>query len=459
MTEAAFDVVVVGAGTAGANAAYQFARRGRRVMLIERRPAALAGAQWHNGVLDRHFVRAGLEPPSGEERCAEGGTVHLRARDPRIGPTLRDAPTVRADMALLGRRLRGLAEAAGVELIDEVRQLEVRHDEGNTRIRSLVLRDEAQRVRVKVTASLFVDASGRTGVLRRNAPELEPWCPAVRGDELCTASDAGHEVADAAGAEEFLARHGAEPGDAVTVVGPAGGFSTCSVTVAEDLTRVGILVGCLANGRYSTGTRMLAELREREAWIGPAITNGTGIIPLRRPFARFTAPGLALVGDAACQVFPAHGSGIGVGLVAATMLAEAVADLDDPGAPDGLWSRYQSPFQRELGADLAGYDMLRRASTRLGGSGVDELLRSGVMDETTTRSGLDQRWATPSFGEVGSGGLRLARHPRLAAVMVPALVRAQLLRAHTASYPEHLDVDALARWEHRASVLLGGLPR
>lgn len=459
MTEAAFDVVVVGAGTAGANAAYQFARRGRRVMLVERRPAALAGAQWHNGVLDRHFVRAGLEPPSGEERCAEGGTVHLRARHPRIGPTLRDAPTVRADMALLGRRLRGLAEAAGVELFDEVRHLEVHHDETSTRIRSLVLRDEAQRVRVKVTARLFVDASGRTGVLRRHAPELAPWCPVVRGDELCSATDAQHQVADAAGAEEFLVRHGAEPGDAVTVVGPTGGFSTCSVTLAEDLTHAGILVGCLANGRYSTGTRMLAELCRRERWIGPAMTNGAGIIPLRRPFARFTAPGLALVGDAACQVFPAHGSGIGIGLVAATMLAEGVADRDDPGAPGELWSRYQAPFQREFGAGLAGYDMLRRCSTRLGSSGVDELLRSGLMDESTTRSGLDQRWATPSPREAALGAARLARHPRLSAVMVPALARAQLLRAHAARYPEHPDVDALARWERVTKVLLGTLPR
>ena len=99
---AEFDVVVVGAGTAGANTAYQFARRGRTVLLVERRPADQGGAQWHNGVLDRHFLRAGLEPPSGAERRTGGNTVHLRSRDPRIGPTLRESPTVAADMALLG---------------------------------------------------------------------------------------------------------------------------------------------------------------------------------------------------------------------------------------------------------------------------------------------------------------------------------------------------------------------
>ncbi|HLU43307.1 MAG TPA: FAD-dependent oxidoreductase, partial [Microthrixaceae bacterium] len=53
-----YDVVVVGAGTAGANAALQLARRGRSVLLVERRAAHLGGAQWHNGVLDRQFRSA-----------------------------------------------------------------------------------------------------------------------------------------------------------------------------------------------------------------------------------------------------------------------------------------------------------------------------------------------------------------------------------------------------------------
>ncbi len=459
MAEAAFDVVVVGAGTAGANVAYQFARRGRRVLLVERRPASQAGAQWHNGVLDRHFVRAGLEPPTGPERVAERVTVHLRARDPRIGPTLHDAPTVAADMALLGQRLRDLAAQAGADLVDQVERLEVGVELRSGRVRSLTLRRPGQAGPTTVTASLFVDASGRRGTVRRHAPDLSRWCPPLSGDELCSASDAHHTVTDAAGAERFLRRHGAGPGDSVTFVGLSGGFSTCAVTVSADLRHVGILVGCLANGRYGTGPRMVVDLCHREPWIGPAVTSGTGVIPLRRPYARTTAAGVASVGDAAGQVFPAHGSGIGIGLVAGTMLAEGVASADDPGDPRQLWRGYQAPFQRESGGVLAGYDALRRATTELGGAGVDALVRSGLVDEETTRAGLEQRWATPPPRDLARGAVRLARHPRLAAVMVPALARAQLLEAHAARYPEHLDVAALARWEHRSLRLLGPLPR
>lgn len=456
MRDQVVDVVVVGAGTAGANAAYQLARRGRQVLLVERRGADDAGAQWHNGVLDRHFVEAGLEPPSGAERSVEEGTIHMRGRDPRVGPTVLDAPTVRADMALLGRRLRQLGADAGVELVDEVTDLDVSVD-ASGRVRSVELRREAGSAR-RVVADLFVDASGWRGVLRRRSPHLEPWCPPLSGDELCSAADVVHRIADRDGAQRYLERHGARLGDVVTHLGVVGGFSTVAVTVFPDLETVGILVGCLTNGRYSTGPKMVDDLRRRERWIGEPVHTGAGVIPLRRPYARVSAPGLALVGDAAGQVFPAHGSGIGVGLVAGSMLAEGVADLADPGDPASLWARYQAPFMARFGADLLAYDALRRASTRLGADGVDELLRSGVADAETLEAGLDQRWAVPGPVAAARQAGRLARHPRLAAVMVPALARAQALRVHAGRYPTEADVAALARWERRTGALLGPLP-
>lgn len=455
MTSAEFDVVVVGAGTAGANTAYQFAKRGRSVLLLDRRPANQSGAQWFNGVLDRHFTEAGLEPPSGSERGTEGNTVHLRSVDPRIGPTLHNSPTVSADMSMLGGRLRNLALDHGVELIDEVRDLAVETDPGTGRVRSVTFRRADSPATTTATADLFVDASGRSGVLRRRSPHLERWCPTVRNYELCSASDAFHDIADPAGAMRFLERHGAELGDTVTYVGVSGGYSTCAISISSNMTRVGILVGCLANGRYNTGPKMIAELCNRETWVGPAITHGSGVIPLRRPYARLTAPGVALVGDSACQVFAAHGSGIGIGLVAGTMLAEGLATVDDPGDEHHLWSNYQAPFWRNLGGDLAGYDVLRRATTRMGSTGVDTLIRSGIMDERTTRSGLDQRWAVPEKSAAARSAARLAANPRVARILLPALARAQALHPHAKRYPTHLDLLALARWERTTEKLLG----
>ncbi|MEZ5136634.1 MAG: FAD-dependent oxidoreductase [Acidimicrobiales bacterium] len=119
------DVVVLGAGTAGANAAGQLAERGLRVVLLERRAATDAGAQWHNGVLDWQFVAAGVDPPVPPERAPSATRTHIVGPDGTHGVTVHDTPVVRADMALLGRRLRSNARQAGVELLDHVGRIDL----------------------------------------------------------------------------------------------------------------------------------------------------------------------------------------------------------------------------------------------------------------------------------------------------------------------------------------------
>jgi flavin-dependent dehydrogenase len=449
-----FDAVVVGAGTAGANAAYQLAAVGRRVALLERRPAGTAGARWCNGVLDRHFERAGLEPPRGAERVAEAATVHLFGPQGRHAVTVAPSPVVRADMRLLGARLRAMAADLGVEVVDRVEIAGLDLHRG--RPTSLTLARHGGPP-LRVEAPLFVDASGRRGVLGRRVDALAPWCPPVRGGELCSASDLEMRVDDVDGARRFLERHGAAPGETVTVVGPAGGFSTRAITVSEDLDAVDVLAGCLADGRHGTGPSMVADLRAEEPWIGGPFAGGSGVIPLRRPYARFTAPGVALVGDAACQVFPAHGSGIGMGLIAGKVLAEAVAAAGDPGDATALWG-YQAAYQRELGGLLAAFDAFRRMSTDLGTGGVASMVAAGLATESSIVAGLDQRWATPGRADLARSARGLARNPRLAAVMVPWLARAQRLTSVGGSHPDRPDVAALARWDQRVGRLLGRVP-
>jgi len=452
------DVAVVGAGTAGANAAYQLARQGRSVVLVEQRALDAGGAQWHNGVLDRQFARAGLEPPVPPERIDGRRVMHLFGPTGARGVTVSGTPMVTADMTRLGRRLRDLAAGAGATLFEHATDLAVELRDGRITALDGRLTPVGSPARAaRIEAALFVDASGRRGVLRRESPALARWCPTVQRDELCSAADFHLRIDDPDGAKRFLDRHDAGPGEHVTVVGTNGGFSTRAIAVGPDLDRVGVLVGCLANGRYGTGPGMLDQVRAREPWIGEPISGGFGVIPLRRPYARFTAPGLALVGDAACQVFPAHGSGIGVGLVAGRILAEAVGDAADPGDEAALW-RYQAAFQHELGGTLAAYDGIRRMSTALGAGGVAAMVDAGLMDESMTRAGLDQVWAAPAAAQLAGMAARMARRPGLAAAMVPRLVRSRLVAPMGRRHPATVDERALARWDRRVERLLGPLP-
>ncbi len=457
-----FDAVVVGAGTAGANAAYQLARRGLTVGLIERRPAALGGAQWHNGVLAWQFARAGLDAPAPPEAGSKGGTFHSFGPDGSRGPTISPGPIMRADMALLGERLRGLAEERGVAVMDGVEHLELVHSDD--RLVALEVRWDGTATSSRpsrLEAALFVDASGRGGALRRRSAVLDRWCPPVRGPELCAAGDYVLRIADRDGAKRFLERHGAEPGEHVNRLGTHGGWSTRSITIPEGLDEVHILVGCIADGRFGSVPRLMDDARRAEPWLGEVISGGTGVIPLRRPYARLTAPGLALVGDAASQVFPVHGSGIGLGLIAGRMLADAVAAEAARGGDIGsatTLGRYQVAFHHEMGPDLAAFDGVRRMTTAIGSDGVTRMVRAGLLSETMTLAGLDQRWGTPSPAESAVMATRLAARPKLAAQMLPALGRAQAARALAARYPDDLDDLVLARWDRRMSRTLGAPP-
>ena len=455
------DVVVVGAGTAGAHVAGQFAQRGRSVVMVDRRPADQAGAQWHNGVLAWQFAEAGVAAPVPDEVSAGRGISHFFSADGHHGCSLADPPTVRADMGALGASLREVALEARVELIDRVASVEPEVD-SQGRMRAITVStgssgsssaDAARRLE----ADLFVDASGRAGVLRRHSPVLRPWCSEVTGAEQCSATDQRVRVADADGARRFLERYSAAPGDSVAVLGYAGGWSTRVVSINEDLTEATVLVGCIADGRHGTGPRLFAETLAELSWLGDVISGGSGVIPLRRPYARFTAPGLALVGDSACQVFPGHGSGIGFGLIAGRMLAESTADAADCGDEETLW-RYQHGFQEQHGGLLAAVDAFRRMSTALGTEGVARMISAGLLDEDVTRAGMDQRWAAPSIAALPGAVMSLVKAPSVAKVMVPRMARAARLRGLGARYPEQVDIAALGQWETKVERLLGPLP-
>ncbi len=444
------DVVVVGAGPAGAHVAGQLAQRGRSVALLERRPLSAGGAQWHNGVLPWQFEKAGVAPPVPDEVSPDEGVGHVVGPEGQHAFSMRGGPTVRADMAALGESLRSVACDAGVEMLDRVTAFDVEVD-ADGRVRAV------DTGTLRLEADLFVDASGRAGVLRRHSPALAPWCPLVRGGELCSATDGELEVSDPDGARRFLESHDAEPGDTVSFMGYAGGWSMRMVRVSSDLRRAVTLVGCIANGRYGTGPSLMADFRRDLPWLGEATALWSGVIPLRRPYARFTAPGLALVGDSACQVFPAHGSGIGLGLMAGRMLVDAAADAADPGAEDVLW-RYQHRFQVRHGGLLAALDAFRRMSTALGTDGVRRMITANLFDEDVARAAMDQRVGGPRPSSVPRMAWGLLSSPRLAAVMVPRMARGSLLSGMGARYPAEVDLAALGRWDARVERLLGPLP-
>lgn len=444
MSDGNFDAVVVGAGIAGSACAGMLARAGLSVALLDARSEEHAGPRWINAVPAAAFAAVGIAAPTGPELYASGHSFVLASPSAAVNVAIEDHGVIEVDMRHLGARLRRDAREAGVAMRFASTVDRVHVEDGRVRA--------VETGRDTLRAPLFVDASGMRAVLRRAA---FPRWPAIDRAHLCAASQFVFAVADRAGAERYLERNGARAGVTVARTGVAGGFSILNVRVDLDAGEVCALTGSVQDepGRPS-GAAILDAFVKENPWIGARLFGGSGAIPLRRPYARLSAPGLALLGDAACMMFCAHGSGIATGLLAARLLADIVSAGGDPGAPSVTW-RYAARYHRAHGGVLLAYDVIRRATQRLTREESEILLATGLVSRASLAAGFAQLPPPLDAAEL----LRVARGalkaPRLAARTALRVRNVPASLGHGKSYPEEPDLAALRRYEARSAALVG----
>ena len=359
MAEQDPDVVVVGFGSAGATAARLFARAGKRVLIIDKRPVGETGARWVNSIPRWCFDAAGVTQPTGDElfggyASGDDHVFHLVAPGGESRLALKAPPVLHVDMRRLVDRLaRQALEAGAVFLQASVREVGVVAE----RVSSVLVetREGTKRFRAK----LIVDASGIGGAVRKRIPALAGAWPAAEAESRCMAAQFQFAVRDKAALEAFLRSHGALPGHDVAFPGCAGGYSTLTLFTTRSLDQVGVLTGSIpALGVMDAGA-LLDQFAARAPWLGERLWGGRGAIPVRRPYDELACTGVALIGDAACQVHASHGSGVGMGLLAARALVDAVGHQADPGTSTTL-EVYTRSFHRSYGGLLTAADAFRR---------------------------------------------------------------------------------------------------
>lgn len=453
-----YDVAVLGAGSAGTAAALFLARSGRRVALLESRPLRFGGARWVDDVPPWMFDRAGLPRPVAPIKRCDHLPLTLAAWHGEERVSVGPRPIWGVDMPAFTERLRDESIAAGVQPFERVslqrvvesgkRPVEV-HYQGRSP------GGESQSYRLR--ARLFVDASGMRQALLRKTSRLSALCPALMPSEVCSATQQVREIGDRAGALAFLEHYRIGYGHVLSFMGARGGFSSLMVLVEPDGERLEILAGVTDDGSSGTGTRLLQEFLSAQPWIGRVVIGGAGRIPIRRPYDRLAAEGIALLGDAACQTFPAHGSGVGSGLVAARILADTVQQFDDPGCLGAMWA-YQAAFQRERGGVHAAYDVLRRASQRLDGPTFAALMAHGLINATNTWSTLNQQIHALPPSEAVTMARGAARLRSRSLPLIAAAIRMPLVPRLYACYPLGPDERALRRWALATAALCGHRP-
>lgn len=386
------DVAIVGAGTAGAALALCCARKGLSVVCADRRPLGEAGAHWINGVAGWMFDEAGIDRPAGDELVDEGHAFHVVAGFAGERVVVEDHGVLAVDMRRLVERLQRGALDKGARLLGETR---VEGFDGQTLSTSTG----------PISARFYVDASGLSGARLLGQPQ-------VAQRDLCVAAQEVREVRDPEAARDFFLTRGAKPGETLCFTSIAGGYSIVNVHLQGD--DLAILTGSVPAEGHPAGKELIERFVAEHAFVGGTIRAGARAIPLRRPYDLLGKGNVALLGDAACQVFSAHGSGIGLGLIAARMLAETIA-----GGQDGY--AYNVAFHRKWGGLLATYELFRRFSQSLTAAELGAMIRAGLMDEATVRGALQQRVPALTAPLVLGKLAALARAPGLRMRLVRAL--------------------------------------
>lgn len=416
-----YDVAIIGAGSAGAATALSCARRGLKTLCIDGRPLGSAGASWINGIPRHCFAAAEISAPVGAERVSESTPFNMIAG---WGPTTMRIPSeglIEVDMRRLVDRLQQSALDAGAHLRGQVRAGALTDDGLAT--------DQGELI-----ARVVVDASGikGAGLLPR-----QPTPP----ERICVAAQAVHRVADPQAADDFFTSRGQAPGEISVFTGVAGGYSIVNVGLHGD--RVGILTGSIPGLGHPSGVQLLQRFVREQSWIGERLSGGAGPIPLSPP--QVLARGrVALVGDAAGQVYAMHGSGVGAGMMAGAMLAQTLSEGGDP-------EDYSARWLRRHGSSFAGAFLFARFSSTLEVAELEALINSGILVPGLLSDGLLQRTPRLRTTELPAMLSGLVNQRHLIRRFSPVLAKMAAAEALYAAAPTRRGLPA---WERQVTRLM-----
>jgi digeranylgeranylglycerophospholipid reductase len=348
------DVVVVGAGSAGCVTARRCAELGLQTLLLDRKPKNEVGEKVCGDEISKsHFEATGINYPTDDEISSiiNGADVY----PPNMTNELKvrgwsdfDGWTV--NRLTFGQRLLNEAIKAGVRFLPNIHVTEpsvIGDQVTGVHYKELTAREDTT-----VKSKLVIDASGFAAVIRNKLDS-----PLIENDihksdiALCYREILTLKVplAEPEVARVFLG------GD----IAPQGYAWIFPKGVQEVNAGVGITGG---SGRGSPKTYFSAFKGKYPLLFKSSVIDGKGgAVPVRRPLKSLVGNGVAFVGDAALQVNPIHGGGIGAGMRAGVILGEVAREAIARRnlTAKGLWS-YNTRYLPNFGNRLASLEIFRR---------------------------------------------------------------------------------------------------
>lgn len=349
-----YDVIIIGAGTAGCLAAKTTAKAGLSMLLIDRKPRQDIGIKvCGDAVGKHHFDHLGLQYPTGDqlERVMEGVRI--------FSPDMQTVFDVKGEglsgfllnRQMFGQRLLKEAVAAGANFRDSTQALEPIIEKGY--VAGIVAKDLKTETITKLSCKVVVEASGFPAVIRKKLPK-----------ELGVDLEVKNEDVEACYREIRELKEPIENSELCQIyltqrVCPGGyywifpkGDSRVNVGLGVAMTKD------FPNPKDALYKQVLTEPIFKGSKI---VEGGAWYVPTRRPLDNMVGNGIIIVGDAACQVNPIHGGGIGPSMKGGSIAGKTIIEAleKDDVSQRGLWA-YNVNYMESYGLKQAGLDVFRR---------------------------------------------------------------------------------------------------
>ncbi len=439
-----YDIVVVGAGTAGSYAAATAADAGLDVGVLERKSKREAGRKACGDALKGASSLPDSIPteqiePSITNTAVDHGRFELPGQAPLEIPVPGELAVV--DRFEWGNRLIEAAVDAGADLHYETVVNDVRQASDGRVVGVDGVKDGDP---ISVDADVVIDASGALSVLQEqidfsgttfeSTADIRGYTSAYREvlevEEPVDWSDAlVFKMTDrAAGYLWYFPR-------TPTEINAGVGFQ-----MTEDPMELSDV--------------LRRDLQTRPEFEGATVTNKLGAsLPTRRPFDSAVAPGFLAAGDAAGHVNPTTGGGIAGAAYAGTYAAQTAVDALADGEPTeaALWD-YNTRVMDHFGARYAALDVYNMLTTAVDPDELTDLL--GVLPGERIAESLYSGSTSFDPRLVIETAIKTFGRWELLYKLYKTKERADALMAHYEAYPNRPeDLDAWQRSRDRLTEL------
>ncbi len=347
-----YDVIVVGAGTAGCLAAKTVAESGLKVCLVERKKREDIGEKICGDALGEHHLKTvGLELPQGGELEKRIEGIQIYSPDMNTVFTIADKEFVGhiLNRRLFGQWLLKKASDKGATIFDSTQFLEPTFEKGYV---TGILAKNARGENVELKSKVVVDASGFFGVVRKQLPS-----------EMGIDREIENEDVEACYREIRQLKQESENTKYCEIylnqkVTPGGYTWIFPKSGAKVNAGLGI---CMVGNYPNPKKQFYNHILSRPVFEGSSlVAGGAWFDPTRRPLDNMVSNGVVIIGDAASLVNPIHGGGIGPSMLSGFQAGKTIVAALEKGEPskEALWP-YNKEYMESYGKKQAALDIFR----------------------------------------------------------------------------------------------------